>query len=307
VSHAGPVQELLAHLDNHYPIYSKSIRASRARNQKSFDELGSFLLSAIGPSLNGQTVETLADGYAFFLEEVNRAQHLYEKAGRYEYSSYREVFHQTYDNDQFMGKYHWGVLAITFLWEHHLRIFDFFKDRFLGTYLEKDCTLADFGSGAGVWSLIASHWRPDVRVTGVDISKSSFDLANRLAQAVGVGERVHFVVGDALSGVDVLDACDGCISCFLMEHLEQPQLLLENLARHLAPGKFAFVTTAITAAEVDHIYEFKNESEVVAMAEASGFRLVEMLSSSPPIRRLDLRYLPRSVAMILQRKHNELW
>ena len=46
MSHAGPVQELLAHLDQHYPIYSKSIRAGRARNQKSFDELGDFLLSA---------------------------------------------------------------------------------------------------------------------------------------------------------------------------------------------------------------------------------------------------------------------
>ncbi len=83
MSHAGPVQELLAYLDDHYPIYGKSIRASRARNQKSFDVLGDFLLAAIGPALNGQTIQTVADGYVFFLEEVNRAQHLYEKARRY--------------------------------------------------------------------------------------------------------------------------------------------------------------------------------------------------------------------------------
>ncbi len=301
------VQELLAYLDENFPAYHKSIRETRARNQKSFDELGDFLLSTSAKVLMEKTTETLAHGYVFFLEEVNRAQHLYEKAGRYEYSTYQEVYHHTYDNDPFMGQYHWGVLAITFLWEHHLKIFEFFRDRFLATYLEKGSVVADFGSGAGVWSLIASHWRPDVHVTGIDISKSSFALANGLARAARLEQRVRFVVGDALTKIDLLEPCDACITCFLLEHLEQPQRLLENLARHLAPGKYAFVTTAITAAEVDHLYEFKNESEVVALAEASGFRLVEMLSSSPRIRRFDMRYLPRSVALILQRKHNDLW
>ena len=235
-------------------------------------------MSAIDAVLKEKTIETLACGYVFFLEEVNRAQHLYEKSGRYEYSRYQDVYHQTYDNHQFMSLYHWGVLAITFLWEHHLRIFEFFRDRFLAKYVPEGSALADFGSGAGVWSLIASHYRLDIDVTGIDISKSSFDLANRLAAAAGVGQRVRFLVADALKPIPLGKPCDACVSCFLQEHLENPSLLLDNLANHLAPGKFAFVTTAITAAEIDHIFEFRQESEVVALAEKSGFRVVELLS-----------------------------
>ncbi len=301
------VSQLIDHLEEHYPAYAKSIKETQARNRRSFDELGGFLLGTIAKVLQDKTITTIAQGYVFFLEEVNRAQLVYEQAGHFAHSNYQEVYHKTYANDLFMGQYHWGVLAITFLWEHHLKIFEFFRDRFLGGYLDRDSVLADFGSGAGVWSLIAGHWRPDLHVTGIDISQTSFDLANGLARAAGLDQRVRFQVGDALAQVDSLEACDACISSFLLEHLEQPRLLLVNLARHLAPGKFAFVTTAITAAEVDHIYEFKTESEIVALVEDSGFRLVEMLSSSPKIRRGNPRYLPRSVALILQRKHNERW
>ena len=48
------------------------------------------------------------------------------------------------------------------------------------------------------------------------------------------------------------------ISCFLIEHLEDPLSLLRNLNANLKRKGVAFVTAALTAAETDHIFEIKS-------------------------------------------------
>jgi hypothetical protein len=67
------------------------------------------------------------------------------------------------------------------------------------------------------------------------------------------------------------------------------------------------VTCAISAAEIDHIFEMKRESEAVLLAEQAGFRLVSLLSSSPDTTPAGRRYLPRSLAMILEKRANDVW
>ena len=98
-----------------------------------------------------------------------------------------------------------------------------------------------------------------------------------------------------------------------MEHLEKPQLLLQNMASNLFPREYAFIIAALTAAEIDHIYEFRRESEVISMAEEAGFRVISMYSSAPSPRVLQAfnanshRFLPRSLALVLQKRKNDIW
>jgi hypothetical protein len=67
------------------------------------------------------------------------------------------------------------------------------------------------------------------------------------------------------------------------------------------------VTAALTAAEIDHIHEFRRESQIVAMAEDAGFRVVSTLSASPRSIRHDATFLPRSMALVLQKRGGEWW
>jgi hypothetical protein len=117
--------------------------------------------------------------------------------------------------------------------------------------------------------------------------------------------RAIFQEDDALTYKSIHKA-DAGISCFLLEHLENPKKLLENLASSVKEGAPAFVTLALTAAEIDHIYEFKYESEAVLMAEKAGFRVIDMVSLSGNESSKN-KYLPRSMAMILKRKKNDIW
>ena len=75
--------------------------------------------------------------------------------------------------------------------------------------------------------------------------------------------------------------------------------LLRSRARR--PGGCFFVTGALTAAQIDHIYEFRHESELVSLAEDCGLRVLETLSTNPARLLPGARFVPRSMALLVQK------
>ncbi len=143
---------------------------------------------------------------------------------------------------------------------------------------------------------------PKARLRGYDISPSSIEIAGALAQAAGTGRRARYETRDALDLVQMpKQSADAGICSFLVEHLEDPDKLFRVMHHLLRPGGRAFVTGALTAAQIDHIYEFRNESELVCMAEAQGLRVLETLSTNPNRLLPRARFVPRSMAMLLER------
>ena len=258
--------------------------------------------------LGSDFADVLIEGYCEFTVDVNRSQLRYEKDGHYAHQSYKEVYETAYASHDFMKYYHWGVYTTTFAWTHHLRIYQMYRDQFLSRIrgLAAPGRLLDLGAGSGVWHLLASRQLPGWEMTAVDISETSVRIAREMSGKLRPGSAIHWVCGDALTH-QLAEPADAGISCFLMEHLETPSGLLENLSRNLKPKAFAFVTLALTAAEYDHIYEFKRESEPIAMAESAGFRVIETFSSAPDFVHAKKSYLPRSMAMLLQKRRNDIY
>lgn len=300
------LERFLSYFAKHQKLFWPSVERTAEKNEQLFKELGVLMTNWSATYLGDDYVKTLADGYARFVTDVNKSQMKYEKRGHYPNKTYDEVFAGVYDNEEHMASYHWGVYVTTFAWEHHLRIYKFYKDYFLSLLNCEGGLLLDMGSGSGIWGMLVLYFFPGWKVQGVDISKTSVDFANRMAESNGFGSRAKYVEGDALlySGSERIDAC---ISCFLLEHLESPHELLMNLADNLKVGGMAFVTAALTAAEVDHITEFRNESDLVIMAEKADFRVVASYSSAPPSYPSECRFLPRSMALVLQKRRNEIW
>ena len=86
----------------------------------------------------------------------------------------------------------------------------------------------------------------------------------------------------------------------LAEHLQDPRPLFRSISHLLADDGLVFFSTAIESAQRDHIYEFRQESEPLKMAEEVGLRVTRLISdaSAPPA---GARFHPRAVAMILRR------
>jgi 2-polyprenyl-3-methyl-5-hydroxy-6-metoxy-1,4-benzoquinol methylase len=300
------LNQFIEYFSEHCQVYFPAIERTRTHHKDSFDDLGGRLLGWAVDYLGEGWEQTLAEGYMHFLMDVNRSQMEYERRGHYRNKSYDEVYSSVYSDPEVMNRYHWGVYVTTFAWEHHLEIYDFFQREFLSRLNPESGSLLDLGSGSGVWSFLTLHALSNWSSTGIDISHRSVELAQQMAAYAGAEGRVNFLEANALQ-FRKSAPCQAGVSCFLLEHLEQPQQLLENLYQNLDPGAFAFVTGALTAAEVDHISEFRKESEIVTMAENAGFRTLSMLSAAPPSHPRSQKFLPRSLALVLQKRTNDIW
>lgn len=290
------------------PAFFGEYLRTKAAHPEILSWLARPMLDWAHATLGGEFAERLIKGYCFFVVEVNRAQIEYERQRRYKFQSFAEVFEKVYSNQEFMDLYHWGVYCSTFIWQHHLHIYQLFENCFL-PLLKRDTatgTLLDLGAGSGIWHLLAMRHLPEWRVTAVDISETSIQLSALMASTLPTARNIEHVCADATRWATA-EAMDAGISSFLLEHLERPELLLASLATALRPGAHAFVTCALTAAEIDHIYEFRRESEVIALVEEAGFRVKRILSSEPEVTPPDRHYLPRSMAMILQKRRNDIW
>ncbi|MBP2316256.1 class I SAM-dependent methyltransferase [Azospirillum soli] len=298
----------LSHIKKEAPAFAKQISDTADRNPGLFGELAEPMLAWACKAIGPQWLETLTRGYTTFVVGVNRSQAEYERDRRYKHSSYAEVHSQTYADPRFMNDYHWGVYVTTFAWEHHLHIYEFYRDQFLGRLRRSASAgkIIDLGCGSGIWSMLALARLESWKSTLVDISPTTLALTRRTVQCTGLADRVDAHQADAMSFRDGAPY-DAGISCFLLEHLESPGQLLASLAKSLGERRFAFVTAALTAAEIDHIFEFRRESEVVALAEQAGFRVVAMFSSAPRSVAPSATFLPRSIALVLEKRVGEFW
>lgn len=300
------MNEFFSTLDASAKLLSSKVYENRNNNKSEFDLLANKMLSWSKTYLGETCMERLIHGYKSFVADVNRSQMRYEKTEKYENSNYEEVYRDVYNNNAFMENYFWGVYVTTFAWEHHLKLNKFFTDHFLNRIRNTDSRIIDLGSGSGIWSMLTVSECLCVNTIGVDISKKSVEMAKEFSSVNGFRDRISFVVSDATT-YRTKELNDFGISCFLIEHLEDPLSLLRNLNANLKRKGVAFVTAALTAAETDHIFEIKKESELIKLAEDAGFRVLSSFSAAPSGYPAKMKFLPRSMAMILQKKDGDIW
>lgn len=301
------IERLYGDVRHRYPRSLSGLQEARDLDRAAFDRISSTYLAWCVTARGEAALANTVDAFARFCSDVNLAQGRYELAGRYENKSFEECRRAVYDHSETMTDYLWGVYLSNFLWAHHLDLMLFFEQRFLSR-LKTNNRLVEIAPGHGGWGLWALHQINGTSLTGFDVSATSMAIAGSLAHAAGMAQRAQYVQADAMDLVNMPSPqADACICCFLVEHLEQPSGLLRSMAHVLQPGGLAFFTGALTAAQVDHIYEFKSESEFALLAEQAGFRVLDARSVAPARQLPKARYLPRSMGLVLQKKSREHW
>jgi len=299
------LDELIACVEAHHPRSLPGIEAARAVNPARFDEIVQMHLEWAIAARGGRALGEMVDAFAQFSTDVAMEQARYERRGSYGQRTYDDVYQAVYGAGT-MAEYLWGAYLTNFLWPHHLEIAMMFRDRFVAK-LDDDARIVELAPGHGSWGVWALTALPEARVRGYDISPSSIAIAESIAEAAGVRDRAAFERKDALALAGTSATADACICSFLVEHLERPDALFAAIGDLLRPHGTAFVTGALTAAHTDHIAEFRRESELVLLAEDHGLRVLETYSGSPGRTLPDARFLPRSMALLVQKRVNDIW
>ena len=74
----------------------------------------------------------------------------------------------------------------------------------LPRFADRDAAIdiADVGTGSGCLAVALAHERPRSRVAAIDVAEPALDVARRNAHRHAVSDRIEFVRGDLLDGVD---------------------------------------------------------------------------------------------------------
>lgn len=221
---------------------------------------------------NQEDLQLATIGYAAFANSALRSQARFQKKRQYEYNSFSDVAKDVYLNPEYMHKeYLPGLLLSHLLWPHH-----YAQLRFYRQVVEKikPRKFAEIGVGSGVYSLVTLLTTPSAVGMGVDISPSSLHYAHSLLEKVGCENRYQLLQRDvSTEAVDL--SIDLVISVELLEHLEQPESLLQGLRKSVRGESVGFITAALNAAHTDHIYLYSTVQEVESQIQDAGFSIRE--------------------------------
>lgn len=268
------IVSFLAKLSKINPHQAKYAKRSLEMLDNNETELLSRYISFYDSILTG--VDGSYACYDFLCKEMLREEIIFKKnkAEKYRLSSQNEANAIVYSNDDYMKNYMIGLGISTFLWVNHLMISRYFKENLpkemVGNYLE-------VGTGHGQSFSDAIRICKFDKYIGYDISEFSLMLTDETVKFMCPGMvNYKLVLGDFTSA-NVNGRFDAIICGEVLEHIEDPLLLLKKFCSLANNGAFIYITTAINSPAVDHIHLFRNLDEVLSLFYESGLEVESKL------------------------------
>lgn len=251
----------------------------------------------------GLPLSYLAKCYDLIVKDTLREQVFFQRHRRYRYSTFAEVANSVYFDDDYMRMYMHGLALTSCLWPNHRDIQRFFIEklprRVCGNYLE-------VGPGHGVYMMHAMRFTSYTFFEGIDLSPTSVALTKALLDSGCFGEFRDYSVAqqDFLSGCGSRESYDAIVMGEVLEHVESPLAFLNKIYRLATKNTFIFVTTAINAPAIDHIYLFDAFSSLKKLVDEAKLKVVDYLIVpylGKSLEESEQMGLPINVALVLAR------
>lgn len=258
--------------------------------------------------LNRKNFLRAVDGYIKYSFEFLKEQAFFLQKQSYRYNKFDTVFESIYSNEEVMESYYLDGLYLTLIfWPNHWRILRIFNN-FLRS-LPKEGRALDIGTGHGYYLARLLCKKPFWFGSGIDISPYACDYACRMLLAESISpKRFEVIQVDARSNITKLDNnYQIIIMTEIIEHVENPVLLIKNAITKLNKGGKIFFTTAVNSAAYDHIWLFKSTDEIKSMIRSSGLEISmeeTIVLGSHKKAKQSQKIVPTSYVAVLKQKFN---
>lgn len=112
-------------------------------------------------------------------------------------------------------------------------------------------------------------------LTGWDVSESSFAATHHALAVWGSGTGTTLKIQNVMEPADSEKKFDSVVISEVLEHLDQPDRALRNLAQSMRPRGHIFVNVPVNSPAPDHIYLWPDPEKVVELVASSGFGIAE--------------------------------
>lgn len=242
------------------------------------------------------------DAFIKFSHEYLLLQSKLEKEGKYVCSSFGEVNDKVYQEETVMENYYLdGMLLSQALWPNHCKMCQYFIG--LNYLTGPSSCILDVPSGAGIYTYLTVKHFKFKGLLSVDISPYARMYTENILKNSGMDMGNVFLETADFSVVDNGKKYDLIICGELLEHVENPSSILDKLNTILKEDGTIFLTTAVYAAAIDHIYLFNNVDEVRHMLSDVFHVSKELiLPLSGRVYKPDMHKVPINYACLLKKR-----
>ncbi len=216
-----------------------------------------------------KTLDYAVDCYLNMISDVSIETVEFVRTGKYTSSTFEEVNKRVYAKPETMEYYMHGLIMSQFLWKHHYEMYDYFVNE-LPAYKDRIKSYLEVGAGHGLTlSKALEILNPGTLFSVVDISETSIALAKNFVN----DNRVSYNLRNVFEFKNE-EKYDFITMGEVLEHVEDPLMLLKKLNEMLNDDGHVFFTTPTNAPAIDHISLFNNVDEIRDLVKAAGFEVV---------------------------------
>ena len=232
------------------------------------------ILNMILTSNSKDNLDIIINNYVTYCEGIVKLQLKFEVEGIYPRNEFDKIANAIYLNSNYMKSVYYPFLIVShFLWEHQYRNQVWFKQLFTKFSLNKSTVqLADIGVGTGIFSRIAGNTTKNIIISGFDISSEAHFFAKLFLN----GSKETIYREEGLFPGTPGNSYDWITCIELVEHLENPIELLEEIRKNLKVDGVCFLTAALNAPHEDHIFLYKSATDFKIQIETVGLKVLDM-------------------------------
>ncbi len=254
------------------PSFERTIE-NQINNEFDFEFAERICTMGLKISKNWQQYCSHVNNLKEMSQDFLRLQIELEKTGKYTFSSFEEVQKFVYTrNDDEGPNYLWGLYFSEIFWKVHYNFVNFFLTNFVRNQTQNG-TILEVPSGTGFFLSEFLHANVSWNGLGVDISESSIEFSKKLLETNNISFNSYELIKQDFLKLDESKCFDRICCGEFLEHLENPLQALQKFHRLLNKHGKIFITVAVWAANIDHIYLYKNAEEVREHIRDAGFKI----------------------------------